>query len=370
MKSLYNAILCIGLAVLVVSCSKKKSDDLPLDKVHYEAVVVATENSNLISYEANTGNKLWEFTTNGVVRVTPVMKGNNLYAVTQTGTIYSIDIVKDSVNWMVNTTNFFTAGIAIDGDKLYIAADSFYCYDLNGNKLWTYHASGMPCGSAPQIANGQAYFAVGDQIHKVNATTGLGTWVSVSAGSFILSSVRVTNGLIYFGCINNKVYSIKDLDGSPNWDYTTGDVVLSSPLVYGGMCLIGSYDYKIHCIDTLSGLERWTYPTLERVSSSPTIHEATNSVLIGSYDYNLYCIDHVSGQLRWKYPSASLIQTSPVVFENKVYFTSFDRYMYCVDVRDGRILWKQYMNGNSSTSPLVDNLNSGLYPSESGMSQY
>lgn len=370
MKSIFYSALFLSMALFFHSCNKKKSKDLPLDKVHYEAVVVATENSNLISYEANTGNKLWEITTKGIVSVTPVIKDTLLYALSQNGFLYEINMVKGDTNWEKNIMVQSIAGMALSGDKLYIAADSFYCFNLGGVKQWVYHDAEMPCTSAPQIDGGQAYFAVKTKVHCVNAVNGLGIWISAASLANINSSVKVSNGVVYYGSDDNKVYATKASDGSPKWNYTTGDKVISSPAVYGGMCIAGSYDYEVHCIDTTSGLKRWIYPTLERVHSSPTIHESTNSVLIGSYDYNLYCIDHVSGTLRWKYPAGSLIKTSPVVFENKVYFTSFDRYMYCVDVRDGRILWKQYINGQSSTSPVADNLSGGLYPSESGMSKY
>lgn len=370
MKNIVYSLACLVAMSLFFACTKKKSDDLPLDKVHYNAVIVATENSNIISFESNSGAKLWEITTKGIVSATPVLQDSTLYALTQNGFLYKIDVIKGDTVWVKSTIMQSIEGMAIDGGKLYVAADGLYCYDLDGNMQWVYQDADMPCTSAPQVINGRAYVAVKTKVHCIDISNGTGVWISAASLANINSSVRVSNGIIYFGCDDAKVYAINAVDGSPKWNYTTGDKVSSSPVVYGGMCIAGSYDYDVHCIDTTTGKERWTFHTLERVHSSPTVHEFTNSVLVGSYDYNLYCIDHVSGTLRWKYPAGSLIKTSPVVMDNNVYFTSFDRYMYCVDVRDGRILWKQYLNGQSSTSPIADNLLRGLYPTESGMSNY
>jgi len=369
MKYSRISLLFLTLAAWLGACNKKKSEDLPLDKVHYEAVFISTENNNLISYEANTGTKLWEMSMAGNIDGTPVLYKGNLYALTSNGFLYSIDPVKKDTNWRVNVAIMNGFSLAAYKDYLYIAADKLYRVDLNGVVNWSYDPS-VPCTSAPQISNDTVFVAAGDKIHAVDAITGTGAWISAAASSQINSSVRVSNRVVYFGCEDKKVYAYNAADGTPKWSYTTGDRVPSSPAVYGGMCLVGSYDFGIYCIDTTTGLLRWKYPTLERVHSSPVIHEFTNSVIVGSYDYNLYCIDHVSGTLRWKYPAASLIKTSPVVYNNYVYFSSFDRYLYCIDVRDGRTVWKQFMNGNSSCSPVVDNLGDGLHPGISGMSTY
>jgi outer membrane protein assembly factor BamB len=214
-------------------------------------------------------------------------------------------------------------------------------------------------------------------MHAVNASTGAAVWTSAAVIGSILSSPRVSNGLVYYGATDKKIYAINENNGSLKWNYSTGDIITSSPMVYGGMCIIGSTDYGLYCIDTTSpstppsGELRWKYMTNERINySSATIHEASNTLLIGGYDFNLYAIDHVSGTLKWKYPAGSLIKSSPVVYGNYVYFVAVDRYLYCVDVRNGSAVWKSYLNGSTESSPMVDDLQNGQYPSVSGMSKY
>jgi outer membrane protein assembly factor BamB len=368
MKAIRLSLFLLALGTLA-ACNKKKSGDPPLDKVHYEAVFVTTDNNNVVSYEANTGTKLWEIHTTGNVEGTPVYYKGNLYAYTNTGFLYSIDVVEKDTNWRVQVASNGQASLAAYNDRIYVAADRLYAVNLDGTLSWNYDPA-APCTSSPQVSNGVAYVAAGDKIHAVDAVNGSGIWISAATPSQINSSVRVSNGIVYFGCEDMKVYAYNASDGTPRWNFTTGDRVVSSPAVYGGMCLVGSYDFNLYCIDTTTGLQRWAFPTLERVHSSPAIHEATNSVVVGSYDYNLYCIDHVSGTLRWKYPAAGLIKSSPVISGNHVYFTSYDRYLYCVDVRDGRTLWKQFMDANSSSSPVVDDTGNGVHPGISGNSTY
>jgi outer membrane protein assembly factor BamB len=369
MRNLLNVFVAITLTAFFASCGKTKSADPPLTKDREEAVYVATDNNNFISYNAINGAKKWEVILNGSCKGTPVLYRKRIYIHTDANFLYSIDILTGEIARSTNTGFPSTLAITAFNGRIYIAADKLYCYDTTLSQIWTYDGA-APCTSSPQVSNDKIFLGIGDKIHCVDLS-GNSVWQSpaVVAGS-IKSSPRVSNGVVFYGAHDKFVYAIKAVDGSPIWSYQTGDKVESSPMIYGGMCLIGATDYDLYCIDSISGLLRWKYHTLERVNSSPTIHEATNTVLVGSYDFNLYAIDHVSGTLLWKYPAGSLIKSSPVVFGDLVYFTSFDRYLYCVDARDGKLVWKQFMNANSQGSPIVDDLKSGAFSTESGMSKY
>ena len=368
MKKLSYLIFTIIASQIILSCGKTKSKDAPLPKDRQEAVYVCTDNNNLISYQANSGAKLWEVILNGSCKGTPVLYRKKIYLHTGSGNLYSIDVITGKISREVATMFPSNSALIASNGRIYIAADKLYCYDTTLTQIWVYDAG--TCTSSPQIDGDKIYLGIGDKLHCVDMS-GANVWQSpaIAAGS-ITSSPRVSNGIVYYGAQDKNIYAIKATDGSPVWNYLTIDKVESSPIVYGGMCVIGSTDYDIYCIDTISGQLRWKYHTLERVNSSPNIHEESNTIIVGSYDFNLYGINHVDGQLKWKYPAGSLIKSSPVVYGNNVYFSAFDRYMYCIDARDGRLIWKQFMNANSQGSTIVDNLKDGVFGTESGMSAY
>ncbi|GBL35312.1 acyl-CoA synthetase family member 4 [Filimonas sp.] len=378
MKKLTYLAYASLIVLLAISCGKQKSSDLPLPVDRKEAVYITTNNNNLISYNPYTGVKYWEVFFKGSSEGVPVLYKKKLYLTTNAGYFYAIDILKGEITIEKDLQKTSILSLAVDNDRIYMGSqtDSFYCYDLNGSKQWSYDP-GTQCKSSPQVANGRVYFGAGDKIHAINATNGAFVWTSPSAGGVdILSSPRVSNGLVYYGGQDKKIYAINESNGALKWQYMTGDKIISSPMVYGGMCIIGSADFGVYCIDTTSpsappaGELRWAYPTIDRVNSSATVHEASNTVLIGGHDFNLYAIDHVSGILKWKYPAGSLIKSSPVVYGNYVYFTAVDRYLYCVDVRNGSTVWKSFLNGSTESSPMVDDLKNGQYPGVSGMSKY
>lgn len=352
------------------SCKKEKSTDTPAPKERKEAVIVATNNSTLISYDANNGSKIWEAILQGSCVGTPVLHQKRVYVHTNQGKLYSINILTGNIEKTFSTP-FGSSPFSIlaSDDKLFLSSDKLYCIDTNFNQLWDYNG-GTDCSSSPQLFNDKLYVAMGDKINCVDLN-GNNVWQSAAVASGIItSSVKVIDNTVYFGAQDKKVYALNSDNGAVKWNYTTQDKVESSPMAYGGMCIIGGSDYNVYCLDLIDGTLRWTYHTLERVISSPTVHPTSNTIIVGSYDFNLYGIDHVSGSLKWKYPSGSLIKSSPVVMGNLAYFTSFDKYIYCIDCRDGKLVWKAFLNANSEGSPIVDNTRTGLYSSESGMSEY
>jgi outer membrane protein assembly factor BamB len=352
------------------ACTKEISKDLPLPLEREESVFINTENGNLMCFEANTGRKKWEVVMRGGTDGVPVFHNKKIFQVTADGYMYTIDPIRGKIDreTQINRLNPSNS-LCVNANMVYFAEDSLYAYDTLHNKMWAFKEANEPSfSSSPKYLNDKIYVSAGPNLYCMNSS-GSVSWKYVAIDA-INSSVSISNGLVYFGCDDGKVYALDASNGSVKWSYVTGDNVYSSPAVYGGMCLVGSDDYYIYSIDTTTGLERWKFKTNERIKSSPAIHEFTKAVIVGGYDFNLYAVSHVTGELLWKYPSASIILSSPVVYGNYVYFTSFDRYLYALDARDGRIVWKQFLNANTKSSPLVDDTKKPIYPGISGHSLY
>jgi hypothetical protein len=76
-------------------------------------------------------------------------------------------------------------------------------------------------------------------------------------------------------------------NGNEIWNYTTGDSVDSSPAISDGKVYIGSFDHKVYCLDARDGNEIWNYKTGDEVRSSPAVSDG--KIYIGSLDNSIYC---------------------------------------------------------------------------------
>ena len=74
------------------------------------------------------------------------------------------------------------------------------------------------------------------------------------------------------------------------WEFQTGGYVDSSPAIGSdGTVYVGSGDTKLYALNGQTGVKLWEFETEDWVSSSPAIG-SDGTVYVGSYDNNLYAI--------------------------------------------------------------------------------
>ena len=78
--------------------------------------------------------------------------------------------------------------------------------------------------------------------------------------------------------------------GTPIWEFETGDKVYSSPAIGSdGTVYVGSYDKKLYAINGKRGVKLWEFETGGDVRSSPAIG-SDGTVYVGSNDKKLYAL--------------------------------------------------------------------------------
>ena len=82
----------------------------------------------------------------------------------------------------------------------------------------------------------------------------------------------------------------KKKPGTPIWEFKTEFYVYSSPAIGSdGTVYVGSNDNKLYALSGKSGVKLWEFETGDDVSSSPAIG-LDGTVYIGSKDNKLYAI--------------------------------------------------------------------------------
>ncbi|MBT6450194.1 MAG: PQQ-like beta-propeller repeat protein, partial [Verrucomicrobiales bacterium] len=82
----------------------------------------------------------------------------------------------------------------------------------------------------------------------------------------------------------------KDKPGTVLWEFETGRGVSSSPAIGSdGTVYVGSSDKKLYAINGKSGAKLWEFKTGDYVTSSPAIG-SDGTLYVGSVDYKLYAI--------------------------------------------------------------------------------
>ncbi len=222
---------------------------------------------------------------------------------------------------------------------------------VDGTIDWNINA-GPAVRSSPAIgSNGVLYFgSIDESIYAVDVDDGQELWRYETDGVIISSPAVSEDEIIYFGSGDNNIYALNP-DGSLRWKYETGGEVYSSPTVDGdGNVYVGSYDSNLYSISKEGNLN-WKFSSDSWLWSSPSISE-DDVVYVGSGDGNIYAIDKTEGVELWNYSTEGYIYSSPAIGENGIYFGSYDGSLYALD-EDGNLKWSFDSGVNIHSSPAV-----------------
>lgn len=276
----------------------------------------------------------------------------------------------DRVRWRVRTEGLVIGSPAVANGVVYVGSTDGRLYALDaatGRQRWTFQTEAR-VPSSPAVADGLVYVASYDgAIYALDASTGRARWRFATRGErryaathlhgfaptaermpdpfdVYLSSPAVSNGVVYVGSGDGRVYALDARTGRVRWSVTTGDVVHASPAVANGTVYVGSWDGTFYALDAATGRTRWTF----RTGADPEYHNQTGIqgsaavvdgvVYFGCRDSHVYALDARTGALRWRFFNDSAwVVASPAVHDGAVYIGNADgRTLYELDARTGR----------------------------------
>ncbi len=249
---------------------------------------------------------------------------------------------------------------AVAGGLVYAGTNTsgvVYAFDTRTGAIrWSFQTGGKNVWAGPSVAGGIVYVGADDQnLYALDAVSGAKVW-SFSAGTPIVNTPAVVNGVVYLGA--GALYALSASDGRQLWSgLATAAGVTASPAVSGGKVFVGVYTPGVrgtpnfyafnaagcgaaYCSPLWSavvGLPPAAPGELDGIQSSAAV--ANGSVYVGAPDGKLYALDPANGSSRWagpthgaqttaQHPSPTPIEASPAVANGVVYVTSFDGYLY------------------------------------------
>ena len=115
-----------------------------------------------------------------------------------------------------------------------------------------------------------------------DGTGGTVLWEFETGDSVGSSPAIGSDGTVYVGSSDNKLYALSGKTGDKLWEFETGNVVWSSPAIGpDGTVYVGSWDKKLYAINGKTGYKLWEFDTRVFVTSSPVIG-SDGTVYVGS----------------------------------------------------------------------------------------
>ena len=184
-------------------------------------------------------------------------------------------------------------------------------------------------------------------------------WVFATGASTIASTPVVgSDGTIYIGSDDQRVYAIDGTLGTQKWSFQTGSEVRASPAVDGDAVYVRSTDQNVYALEAATGRLLWktrTGSVIRRfwAGSSPTVSPG-GTLYVGSEDGSLYALNARSGEVLWAFPTRLEILSAPALGPGgEIAFTSDDGNLYLLRP-DGTKLWERPIDGRApAASPAI-----------------
>ncbi|HNX59175.1 MAG TPA: PQQ-binding-like beta-propeller repeat protein [Spirochaetota bacterium] len=292
------------------------------DVIFYNDMIIVSTSSGAIVSMTKSGDTVWRSQLAGGLDSTPAISGANLFAVTKSEMLYSLNAVTGKVQWTskISGSVLFGAAPRVINDSVIIAASGgkIYSFSMDGTQKWV---SDIHSGiySSPSFGAGKILIGAEDQqLYAFSLQDGSVAWKVSLDGRVVSSAPLVSGGNVIVGTYKGSVYSFEINKGTQSWVYKTGGAIVSSPVEKDGLVYIGSRDCNLYAIEASTGSVKWTFKTDKPVVADVAYNDKELYVGSGSI---MYSLNPGSGSLIWSYAMPEQI-VSIVADSDQIYVGS------------------------------------------------
>ncbi|MDO3382372.1 outer membrane protein assembly factor BamB family protein [Gilvimarinus algae] len=295
------------------------------------------------------GDLLWSEGNGGNIgsSVAYSSDNNHIFVGSADGRVYAYDVSTHAELWSAETASYIGSTPAISEDQLrvYVASYDGAIYALNssdGAIIWRYETGASVMASVAQGADGSVYVGSTDGFfYALDGLSGQLQW-RFNVGAEVGFSAAITyNNIILVPTKSGKLYALDPVALSQNplspaqWVFEATGGVASPVIGTDGTIYVGAFDHKLYAIDPSNGLAIWELGLGGRLASSPAI-ASDGTLYLANYDTGeLLSVSPESGQLNWSIvlgAASEAIYASPAIGQDgRVYVGAFDSALYAVD---------------------------------------
>jgi outer membrane protein assembly factor BamB len=326
-----------------------------------------SDTGGIFCIDTITGEKLWDFVTEGVVSSTPVVYNGNIYVLTTSsetyeGYLYCIEAETGLEQWSSEYTNLITTP-TIYNDNLYVSIvdiitgdGKLLCLDpSDGEEIWN-HSAGFnqyAMYSSPAAYDDRVFYITINttdiKLHCVDATTGMEHWtifltkmeVGMVVSTPVIDGERIfvmsLESYIANETVWSVLFSINAENGDINWKHVMDefDISLTTPAVADDVVYFSYVENYwayggIACLNADDGEVIWDKRLYNDFFTVSTPSIADGKIFIGGMNLVevaslMNCFDIDTGSLIWNYPigEISMVDNSPAIVDGKVFIADY-----------------------------------------------
>ncbi len=280
--------------------------------------------------------KVWKYKGGDLIEFPPIVVGNRLYFIDNSGFYVALDARTGKVVWKKQLASLNASSPAYYKGILYSVSlepqQAIAVRARDGKTIWK---KGLPARaeSSPLVVRNRMYF--GDEaggFYALHTKDGSTIWQTQLAGS-VKAAPALADGSLYVGDYGGKMNAVRASDGHVLWqtsDLGTGIAgsgrFYSTAAVAFGRVYAGDVDNRVYSFDEKSGAIAWTFSAGDYVYSGIAAADTKGTgptVYFGSHDRKVYAVDAKSGQQKWSEAAGGQISGPATVVGDVVYVSTF-----------------------------------------------
>ncbi len=303
-----------------VRWSEKLGAEISIKPVFHRERLIVSTNDGFILALSRDGTRIWMADLKRRIESTPVIFNENIYVATTSGDFYSIRFNDGAISWKkkIFGSLLFGSRPVITDRNIFLATSygRIYSMDLMGNEIWSKDIKNG-IYSSPAYSDGVIYVGAEDnKLYAVNSSKGDILWSFKLEGRIVSSSPVVENRILFIGCYSGTFYAIDIDKGKEKWKFKTGDSVFSTPVISRGKIYFGSNDGFLYSVSLNDGSLYWKFNTGNKVIAIPEVRESMIYITSGN---QLFALNTESGKVQWSHAFASSVKSSATAVDNDIY---------------------------------------------------
>lgn len=267
-------------------------------------IVLAGFGERLFALDRGTGEVQWQVQFEAEPTAPVVADGTGYVTLTGSGSVVAFDAATGDIEWQRDIGQWCPGPVAVADGVVYTVTNqeddqgSLVALDATtANEQWRY-TSQQPLAGSPAIVGGTIFVGDARGLHAVT-TEGDRRW-------------------------RFKGRPLEDHEWH-NWSYRG-----SSPAVSNGTVYIGAADERVYALDADSGEQQWAFWTWNNVTGAPVV--TPDTVYVGSDDTIIYALTVDTGERRWEFDTTGRIDgAGGAVVDGRLYISTFQDGLYALE---------------------------------------
>ncbi len=321
-------------------------------------VYFGSTDTNIYGLRADSGKLIWQFKTGGLLMGTPTLEGRNPYALSDDGFLYKLERQTGKLVWKFDThggavvrdlprrydTMESSPTVAVGTVYVGSADKRLYAVDVaSGREKWHFDTQDI-VRSTPAVTDGRVFIGSFDHnVYAVDAKTGAQIW-KYDTGRDVVSSPVVAGDTVFIGSRCSDLFAFDAATGRIKWKFFYwSSWVESSARIRDGILYVGSSDVQqVYAINPATGKKVWNFGTDGSAWSVPAVTDKLVYIgAVGVLNYlvphhgGFSAVDRATGKEIWRYPFSEIagrdtygVASSPAVENGLVFFGGLDGVFY------------------------------------------